>query len=119
MLKSKIHRATVTDANLDYEGSVSLDPELMKSANIVEYEKVHIFDLTNGNRLETYAISGKKKSGEVCINGAAAHLININDLVIIITFCSIDEKKLSDFKPSIILVDHNNSIKEIHHTITL
>ena len=81
MLKSKIHRATVTDANLDYEGSIALDPVLMEEANLIEFEKVHVLNITNGNRLETYAISGKKNTGEICINGAAAHLVNINDLV--------------------------------------
>ena len=86
MLKSKIHRATVTDATLNYEGSITLDPILMKKANIIEFEKVHILDVTNGSRLETYAIKGEKNSGQVCINGAAAHLIKIDDLVIIASY---------------------------------
>ena len=119
ILKSKIHRATVTDANLDYEGSISIDPILMEKSNIIEFEKVHILNITNGNRLETYAISGKKNSGQICINGAAAHLVNINDLVIIVSYSTINEKELKYFKPSIVLVDHKNSIKEIHDIIKL
>ena len=115
MLKSKIHRATVTDANLDYEGSIALDPILMKEADLIEFEKVHILDVTNGNRLETYVIKGKNNSGEVCINGAAAHLVNINDLVIIASYCSVNEKELKKFKPTIILVDDKNSVKEKSH----
>ena len=112
LLKSKIHRATVTDANLDYEGSIALDPVLMKEADLIEFEKVHVLDVTNGNRLETYVIKGKENSGEVCINGAAAHLININDLVIIASYCSLNEEELINFKPTIILVDEKNQIKE-------
>ncbi len=112
LLKSKIHRATVTDANLDYEGSIALDPVLMKEADLIEFEKVHVLDVTNGNRLETYVIKGKENSGEVCINGAAAHLININDLVIIASYCSLNEEELISFKPTIILVDEKNQIKE-------
>tara|TARA_B100000700_G_C14494828_1_gene601298 strand:- start:42 stop:422 length:381 start_codon:yes stop_codon:yes gene_type:complete len=112
LLKSKIHRATVTDANLDYEGSIALDPVLMKEADLIEFEKVHVLDVTNGNRLETYVIKGKENSGEVCINGAAAHLVNINDLVIIASYCSLNEEELISFKPTIILVDEKNQIKE-------
>tara|TARA_Y100001968_G_scaffold165931_1_gene152008 strand:- start:1071 stop:1451 length:381 start_codon:yes stop_codon:yes gene_type:complete len=112
LLKSKIHRATVTDANLDYEGSIALDPVLMKEADLIEFEKVHVLDVTNGNRLETYVIKGKENSGEVCINGAAAHLVNINDLVIIASYCSLNEEELINFKPTIILVDEKNQIKE-------
>ena len=115
MLKSKIHRATVTDANLDYEGSIALDPILMKEADLIEFEKVHVLDVTNGNRLETYLIKGKENSGEVCVNGAAAHLVNINDLVIIASYCSLNEEELINFKPTIILVDEKNQIKEKSH----
>ena len=115
MLKSKIHRATVTDANLDYEGSITLDPVLMKEANLIEFEKVHVLDVTNGNRLETYVIKGQENSGEVCINGAAAHLINVNDLVIIASYCSLNDEDLIDFKPTIILVNEKNQVKEKSH----
>ena len=115
MLKSKIHRATVTDANLDYEGSITLDPVLTKEANLIEFEKVHVLDVTNGNRLETYVIKGQENSGEVCINGAAAHLINVNDLVIIASYCSLNDEELIDFKPTIILVNEKNQVKEKSH----
>ena len=111
VLKSKIHRATVTDANLDYDGSISIDPVLIEKANLVEFEKVHVLNITNGNRLETYVIKGEKNSGEICINGAAAHLVNVNDLVIIASYCIIEESKVKDFKPKIILVDKKNSVK--------
>ena len=117
LLKSKIHRATVTDANLDYEGSIGIDPVLMEAVGIVEYEKVHVLDITNGNRLETYTIRGVPNTGEICINGAAAHLVNTGDLVIILSYCSVSEEELSDFKPSIVLVDENNNIKKMSHSI--
>ena len=115
VLKSKIHRATVTDANLDYEGSIAVDPVVMKEANLIEFEKVHVLDVTNGNRLETYVIKGKENSGEVCINGAAAHLININDLVIIASYCSVNEEELKNFKPTIILVNKKNQVIKKSH----
>ncbi|MCS7295915.1 MAG: aspartate 1-decarboxylase, partial [Dehalococcoidia bacterium] len=86
MLSGKIHRAIVTDANLHYEGSITLDPDLMDAAGILPYEQVHVLDVTNGARLETYAIRGERGSGEVCINGAAAHLIHRGDIVIILTY---------------------------------
>ena len=115
MLKSKIHRATVTDANLDYEGSIALDPVLMKEADLIEFEKVHVLDVTNGNRLETYVIKGEKNSGEVCINGAAAHLVSTNDLVIIASYCSVNEEELKNFKPTIILVNKKNQVIKKSH----
>jgi len=115
MLKSKIHRATVTDANLDYEGSIALDPVLMKEADLIEFEKVHVLDVTNGSRLETYVIKGEENSGEVCINGAAAHLVSINDLVIIASYCSVNEEELKKFKPTIVLVNEKNQVKKISH----
>jgi len=102
MLKSKIHRATVTDADINYPGSMTICEELMKLADILPYEKVLVADVTNGNRLETYAIPGPK--GVICSNGAAAHDINKGDVVIIMTFAITDEP----IKPKIILVDDNN-----------
>ena len=110
ILKSKIHRATVTDANLDYVGSLSLDPLLMVAANLNEYEKIHVFNITNGSRLVTYVIKGERGSGEVCINGAAAHLVSRGDLVIVVAFCSVDESLVGSFKPTIIHVNKNNEI---------
>ena len=108
ILKSKIHRATVTDANLDYIGSITLDEDLMELANLHEFEKVHVLNLTNGNRLQTYIIKGKRGSGTVCINGAAAHLVSKNDLVIIASFCMLSQDELDGFKPQVVHVDLNN-----------
>ena len=107
ILKSKIHRATVTEACLDYEGSISIDNELLKKAGILNYEKVHVLNVTNGNRLETYAIPSNK-AGHICINGAAAHLVSKGDLVIIAAYCLVDSDEINGFKPSIVLVDEKN-----------
>ena len=109
-LKSKIHRALVTSANLDYEGSISIDEALMKAANLNLYEKVHVLDITSGNRVETYVIKAPSGSGEICINGAAAHLIKPNNKIIIISYCSLDENEINNFKPTIIKVNDNNEI---------
>lgn len=108
MCKSKIHRATVTDANLNYVGSITIDSELMRLANILPYEQVHVVNVNNGNRLETYAIEGEPSSGEICLNGAAARMVHPGDLVIIISYAMVDEKELNDFKPTVVLVDENN-----------
>ena len=110
VLKSKIHRATVTDANLDYVGSLSLDPVLMRAGNLNEYEKIHVLNITNGSRLVTYIIKGSEGSGEVCINGAAAHLVTKGDLVIIASYCSLDEKEILSFKPTVVHVDSKNTV---------
>ena len=109
-LKSKIHRACVTDANLDYEGSISIDENLMRAANLKTYEKVHVLDITNGNRVETYVIKAPSGSKEICINGAAAHLINPNDRIIILSYCALNEKEFENFKPTIVKVNDNNKI---------
>lgn len=109
MLKSKVHRATITDANLNYEGSITLDPALMKLADIRENEKVQVVDLNNGNRFETYCIRGKKPgSGEVCVNGAASRLVQIGDLVIIMAFTWLSEAELEGFNPQVVKVDAKN-----------
>lgn len=113
VLKSKIHRATVTEANLDYVGSITIDPILMEAANIHEYEQVLIANITNGNRLETYALLGERGSGEIGINGAAAHLVGVGDLVIIITFRMIEEDDVENYPPRIILVDEKNMITSL------
>ena len=110
LLKSKIHRAKVTDANLKYEGSISIDSELMAKVNIKNYEKVHVLNLTNGSRLETYAIPGESGSKSVCINGAAAHLVNPGDRVIIVSYCSLNLEESDDHKPSIIKLNEQNDI---------
>lgn len=111
LLKSKIHRARVTDANLEYEGSITLDETLMEAADILPWEKVFIWDVTNGARLETYAIPGKADSGVVCINGAAAHRVAVNDIIIIGTFAEYDDAQAAAHQPKKILVDPKNRNK--------
>jgi aspartate 1-decarboxylase len=106
MMKSKIHRATVTDANLDYVGSISLDPELMRLSDIREHEQVAVLDIDNGARFETYAIVGGP--GEVCLNGAAARLVQRGDKVIVITYADYEESELSSFEPRVVHVDSTN-----------
>ena len=108
LLKSKIHRATVTEANLDYEGSVTIDEELMRAANIIEYEQVHIYDVTNGNRIITYAMIGPAGSGVICINGAAAHKVHPGDKVILATYSLLNETEQQGFQPQIVQVDDRN-----------
>jgi len=108
MLKSKIHRATVTDANLNYEGSITIDRNLMKAADILPYEQVHVVDVNNGNRLITYAIEGEK--GEICLNGAAARLVEKGDIVIILSYTNVEDSELQDFHPTLVYVDSKNQI---------
>ncbi len=108
ILKSKIHRATITDANLNYNGSITIDPVLLKLADIQEFEKVHIVNVNNGQRFETYAIVGKPESGEICVNGAAARLVHVGDVIIIMTFAYMDSKELSAHQPKIVKVDGKN-----------
>ena len=108
--KSKIHRATVTQADLDYEGSVSIDEDLLEAAGIWEFEAVHIWNITRGTRLQTYAIKGERGSGTICINGAAAHLMKPGDLVIIATFAELEESEARVHKPLVVLVDRQNKI---------
>ena len=108
LLKSKIHRATVTDAQLHYEGSVTIDHDLMLAANIAEHEQVHIYDINNGNRLITYAIQGPSGSGTICINGAAAHLVSPGNLVIIAAYAQFNESEVATHRPRIVHVDGKN-----------
>jgi len=111
LFKSKIHRATVTQADLDYEGSVTIDAELMRAADILPYEKVHIWNRSNGSRLETYALEGPAGSGTICVNGAAAHHARPGDLVIIATFADAqDEAEARSWKPTVVHVDAKNRI---------
>jgi aspartate 1-decarboxylase len=112
LFKSKIHRATVTHADLDYEGSISIDEDLLDAAGILEYEAVHVWNITRGTRLQTYAIRGARGSGTVCINGAAAHLNRPGDLVILATFAELEESEARSFEPTVVLVDENNRIVE-------
>ena len=113
-LKSKIHRATVTEADLDYIGSISIDATLMKESNLLPFEHVHVLNITNGNRLETYVIEAPADSGEICINGAAAHLVSPKDLIIIVSYCELEHSKLPSFNPSIVHVDKENKIIDLH-----
>jgi aspartate 1-decarboxylase len=108
MLKSKIHRARVTGADVDYEGSLTLDPDLLDAANIVEFEEVHVWNVTQGTRFRTYAMRGDAGSGIVCANGAAALLVTPGDLVIIATFTMLEGAEVNAFRPTIVLVDPEN-----------
>lgn len=110
MFKSKIHRAVVTEANVDYEGSVSIDEELMTAADILPGEEVHVWNVTNGSRLVTYAITAPAGSGTICLNGAAAHLATPGDLVILATFADMDSEEAREHEPTVIRVDSENRI---------
>jgi len=111
MMKSKIHRARVTESNLHYEGSITIDEALMEQADILPYEQVQIYNVTNGERFTTYAIKGDRDSGIICINGAAAHKAKKGDLIIIVSYAGYDEKELAMFQPKKVYVDDNNRIK--------
>lgn len=110
ILKSKIHRAVVTDANLNYEGSITIYKELMEAVNIHEFEKVAVVDINNGQRFETYVIKGENKNNSICLNGAAARLVSIGDKIIIMAYRYMDENSLQNYKPTVILVDECNEI---------
>lgn len=114
LLKSKIHRVTVTGADVDYEGSITIDRDLMEAADLVSYEQVHIFNVTNGHRFYTYAIEGKRGSGLICINGAAAHLARRGDTLIIASFSSYDQYEVNEHKPKLIYVDEKNKISRMN-----
>ncbi|RQN11303.1 aspartate 1-decarboxylase [Clostridium butyricum] len=113
MLKGKIHRATVTQAELNYMGSITIDKTLMEASCIIENEKVQIVNNNNGARLETYVIPGKRDSGIICLNGAAARLVQPGDQVIIIAYAQMEEKEAKEHKPKVVFVNDDNSIKEI------
>ena len=113
MFASKIHRATVTVADVDYEGSVTIDADLLDTAGILEWEGVHVWDVTNGARLATYAIAGPRGSGVIGINGAAAHLIHPGDIVILATFVELDDAEARDHQPTAVFVDEDNRVKEL------
>jgi aspartate 1-decarboxylase len=113
MLKSKIHRATVTGADVNYEGSITLDPILMEAADILPYEQVHVLDISNGSRLVTYAIEGTRGAGEVVLNGAAARLVDPGDLVIVISYEDVAEEEARPYRPSLVYVDGENRIVRV------
>jgi aspartate 1-decarboxylase len=112
MFKSKIHRATVTAANLNYEGSLTVDPDLLDAADILPYEQIHVWDVSNGSRLVTYALPGARGSGEVCVNGAGAHLIKPGDLVIVATYTVMTGRKARKYQPTVVFVDGANKVRE-------
>jgi aspartate 1-decarboxylase len=111
MLKSKIHRARVTDANVNYEGSLTLDGALLEAADILPFEQVHLWNVTRGSRLTTYAIAGEPGSGIVCVNGAAAHLAGPGDIIIVATFDDFDEAAARAHRPHVVFVDEGNRIR--------
>jgi aspartate 1-decarboxylase len=110
LLKSKIHRAVVTQADLDYVGSITIDSALMEAAGIIEYERVEIADVDNGNRFATYVIAGSKGSGIVCVNGAAAHCVNVGDKVIIMAYAEVTPEEAKQHKPQVVFVDDDNRV---------
>jgi aspartate 1-decarboxylase len=113
MCKSKIHRVVVTEANLNYVGSITIDSDLLEAANILPYEKVQVVNVNNGSRLETYAIAGEPGSGVICLNGAAARLAQAGDVAIIISYGLVEEKELADFHPQIVFVKEGNKIDRV------
>jgi len=113
MLKAKIHRATVTEADIAYEGSLSIDRDLMDAVGVHEFEQVHVYNITNGERFETYIIAGARGSGVIGLNGAAARKGMVGDQVILVTYCLADSSELQDYKPKIVLLDSDNKIKRM------
>lgn len=123
-LRSKIHRATVTEANVEYEGSITIDRHLMNAAGLAPFEKVEIYDVDNGNRFATYVIEGEPGSGDICVNGAAARLVRPGDKVIIACYCMLHEGEILSHKPRLVFVDARNRIRELReaetpHTVTV
>lgn len=112
ILKSKIHRATVTDANLDYEGSLTIDQDLLDAADILQHEQIHVWDVTSGTRLVTYALSGPRGSGVICVNGAGAHLIKKGNIVIIATFTQLKTKDARRYRPGVVFVTPENGLRD-------
>ena len=110
-LKSKIHRARVTQTDLDYVGSLTIDKSLMEAADILPHEQVEIYNITRGTRFKTYAIVGETGKGEMCVNGAAAHLAKVDDLIIVVTYCDLYAEELENYQPLVITVDENNRVK--------
>ena len=116
MLKGKIHRAKVTQAEINYIGSITVDSELLEAAGILEYEKVQVVDITNGNRLETYTIAGEKGSGVICLNGAAEKMVDVGDRIIIMAYAQMDMEEADGFKPRVVFVNKENKIvKKAHY----
>ncbi|MDO4937229.1 MAG: aspartate 1-decarboxylase [Sutterellaceae bacterium] len=115
MLKSKIHRATVTQAELNYVGSITVDVDLLEKSGICEYEKVDVVDIDNGNRLTTYTIAGERGSGVICLNGAAARLVSVGDKVILMSYCAMTPEEAKTHRPTVVLVDEANRADRVLH----
>ena len=113
MLKGKIHRATVVQAELNYVGSITVDADLLDASGILEYEKVHIVDIDNGARFETYTIAGERGSGMICLNGAAARCVQVGDKIILMDYCDVDEEEAKTHKPKVVFVDNENKISRV------
>ncbi len=113
LCKSKLHRATVTEANVQYAGSITLDADLMKAADLFSYEQVHVVDVDNGARLVTYCIEGPSGSGTVCMNGAAARLVNAGDRIIVISYAQLSPEEVRGFVPKVVLLDQRNRIQDV------
>ncbi|HEX8998087.1 MAG TPA: aspartate 1-decarboxylase [Ktedonobacterales bacterium] len=114
VLNGKIHRATVTGADLDYIGSITIDETLLQAADMLPFERVQVVDVTNGARLETYIIAGESGSGVIQLNGAAAHLVHVGDLVIIMSYAQVEDAEARDWKPKVVLVDERNAITQAY-----
>ncbi len=113
MLRAKIHRITVTECNVEYEGSLTLDAGLMEACDMIPYERIDVFDVENGSRFSTYLIEGPRGSGACCVNGAAARLVEQGDKLIVVAYCGVDEADLSNHKPKVVLVHDDNSLKAL------
>jgi aspartate 1-decarboxylase len=119
MLKSKIHRARITDSDLHYVGSITVDPDLLEAADILEHELVHVLDVDNGARFETYTIAGERGSGEMKVNGAAARLVHTGDTIIVVSYASYDEQELANYEPRVVHVNSNNEIVSVNSNVDL
>ena len=119
MLKSKIHRARITDSDLHYVGSITVDPELLEAADILEHELVHVLDVDNGARFETYTIAGERGSGEMKVNGAAARLVHTGDTIIVVSYASYDGQELETYQPRVVHVNTNNEIVDVNANVDL
>jgi aspartate 1-decarboxylase len=117
MMCAKIHRATITDANLNYVGSITIDEALLEASGILVGQKVEVLNLNNGERFGTYAIKGQKHSGRICVNGAAARKVCAGDKIIIVCYCLLDAREALEYKPTIVMVDENNTLTQVLHEI--
>jgi aspartate 1-decarboxylase len=119
MLKSKIHRARITDSDLHYVGSITIDPDLLEASDILEHELVHVLDVDNGARFETYTIAGERGSGEMKVNGAAARLVHTGDTIIVVSYASYDAAELESYEPVVVHVNSNNDIIDVNSNVDL